>query len=163
MTDLDDSQVDDIDLAVVAYREDGAWVLEELPDDALADLESLADELGDYPTPALAMLTVAEDFALLVRGAVRPRLVLSDVSAAVDWELARAAAVHLGVDVEEDEEPVAAGDMALLADVGISADDLVDLLEQDLDPEELVVEIAERLGFEDELEDLLDELDETEE
>lgn len=164
MTDLDEAEVEDIDLAVVAYLDDGVWELDDLPDHSLGDLDALASELSSYPAPALAMITVADDFALLVRDGDGPRLLLSDTAAATDWVLARAAVLLLGVHVDlDEEEPVPAGDLTLLADVGISAGQLADMLADELDPEDFVVEIAGQLGFGDDLEDLLEDLDDDDE
>ena len=74
--------------------------------------------------------------------------------------LARAAVLLLGVQVDlDEEETVPAGDLGLLADVGVSADQLSDLLADELDPEDFVLEVAGQLGFGDDLEDLLEDLD----
>lgn len=163
MTDLDEAEVEDIDLAVVAYLDDGAWELDDLPDHALGDLDALAAELTYYPAPALAMVTVADDFALLVRDGAGPRVLLSDATAATEWVLARAAVLLLGAQVDPDEEdPVPVGDLSLLVDVGVSARQLADLLADEMDPEDFMVELAGQLGFGDDLEDLLEDLDDDE-
>src|SRR4029079_3418862 len=81
MTEVTDAEVGEIDLAVVAYRDEGDWSLSELPDRSLDNVDTIAKELRRYPgeNGALALISVAEDFALLVRaqGALT-RVLLSD-------------------------------------------------------------------------------------
>lgn len=151
MSEVSDAEVGEIDFAVVAYREDGDWSVAELPDRSLDSVDTIAKELRRYPgeNGALALISVAEDFALLVRvqGSL-VRVLLSDVTAATDWSLARSAVVHIGihVDVEDDQAP--AGDLAILADMGLSARDMGALLdEDDLFPEEILSEVADSVGF----------------
>src|SRR3954471_22468563 len=69
MTEVSDAEVGEIDLAVVAYRDEGDWSLSELPDRSLDSVETIAKELRRYPgdNGALALISVAEDFVLLVR------------------------------------------------------------------------------------------------
>jgi putative tRNA adenosine deaminase-associated protein len=152
MSDVTDAEVAAIDLALVAYRDEGAWSLSELPGRALDDVETIARELRRYPgeTGALALLSVDEDFVLLIRaqGAL-VRVLLSDATAATDWTLARSAVDHIGVHVEVDEEEQApAGDLGIVEDMGVTAAEMGALLDDlDLYPDELLGEIAGRLGF----------------
>ena len=162
MSDVTDAEVNDIDLAVVAYQDDGAWNVAELPGRCLDDVESIAKELRRYPgiSGALALLSIDEDFILLIRAeGSRVRVLLSDASAAPDWTLARSAIDHLGVHVEVDEEEQApAGDLGILADLGLSAADMGELLDDlDLYPEDLLAEIASQAGFGDQFDDYVDE------
>lgn len=146
-------EVEEVDVAVLAYRDEGDWVLDELPDDALDSVASIAQELQRYAGEhgALALVSVAEDFALLVRvDGSRVRVLLSDASAATDWTLARSAVDHLGVvvDEEEEDEVAPAGDLGIVADLGLSAAELGELLDDDeLYPEELLSEVADAAGF----------------
>ena len=49
---------------------------------------------------------------------------------------------------EDDEEPVPAGDLGLLWDLGMAADDMGELLDDDeLFPDEALSDIARQLGF----------------
>ena len=160
MSEMTDAEVDKIDLAVVAYRDEGDWQVQELPQRALEDVETIARELRRYPgeNGALAMLAVDEDFVLLVRAlGEQVRVLLSDASAATDWALARSAVRHLGVHVEDDEEQEPAGDLAIVADMGFAAADMGALLDDyDLYPDEVLSEIARRLGFGERFDDLAD-------
>ncbi len=159
MTELDSAELDDVDFAVVAYLLDDEWELDDLPDTALGQVQAVAEELRQYPDPgALAMISVGEDFALLVRREDdQTLLVLSDVSAATEWSLARSAADHLGLEVDDDAEPAAVGSLGLLADVGLPAADLVALIDDEPHPEDLLVSVADELGFGEAFEDLLDD------
>lgn len=162
MSDVTGAEIDAIDVAVVAYRDEGIWNLAELPLHALDDVDAIAHELRRYPgdTGALALLAIDEDFIILVRAqGTLVRVLLSDATAAPDWVLARSAVDHLGVHVEVDEEEQApAGDLAILADLGITAAEMGELLDDyDLDPEDILAEIAEVVGFGDEFDEYLED------
>ena len=68
-------------------------------------------------------------------------MLLSDVTAAAEWELAASAVEFLHLPMPEDEdEPEAAGDLDLLGDLGLHAMDLAALLDdEDLYPDEMLV------------------------
>jgi len=157
-----DAEIDAIDVAVAAYRDEGIWNLAELPLHSLDDVDAIAHELRRYPgdNGALAMLAIDEDFVILVRAqGTLVRVLLSDATAAPEWTLARSVVDHLGVHVEIDEDEEApAGSLDILADLGLSADDMADLLDDlELDPEELLAEIAEAVGFGDEFDEYLED------
>lgn len=146
------TDVDAIDFAIVAYREEGVWQLHEIVDDVLDSVDTLAAALRRFPGDggAIGVVAVDEDFFVLLRVAgARTRVLLSDVTAADEWELARSALEALDLplpDEEDEQEP--AGDLALLADLGLPAMDLGLLLDDfDLYPDEMVSEIARKLGF----------------
>ena len=151
MSEVSDAEVGEIDLAVVAYRDEGDWNLAELPDRSLDSVDTIANELRRYPgeNGALALISVAEDFALLVRAqGSLVRVLLSDASAATDWSLARSAVTHIGIHVDVDDEPAPAGDLGIFSDMGLSARDMGALLdEDDLYPEEILSEVADGVGF----------------
>ena len=145
-------QVEAVDFALAAYREEGVWQLQEIADPMLVDVETLVTALRRLPGDggAVGMLAVDEDFFLLVRVAgPRTRILLSDVTAADEWDLARGAVEMLHLPPpEDDDEPVPAGDLAIVADLGMSAMDMGLLLDDvDLYPDEMLSDIARRLGF----------------
>ena len=161
MSDVTDAEVNEIDLALVAYLDEGAWRVSELPGRALDDVESIARELRRYPgeTGAVAMISIDEDFVLLIRAqGSLVRVLLSDASAATDWALARSAVDHIGIHVDVDEEEQApAGDLGLLADMGFPAADMGELLDdEDLYPDDVLGEIAAQLGFGEQFDELPD-------
>ena len=143
---------DGIDFALAAYREEGIWRLEELVHDVLGDVEALAHALRRFPGDggAVGLVAVDEDFFLIVRVAgATTRILLSDVTAGDEWELAASAIDALGLPTPEDEdEQVPAGDLDLLGDLGMGAMDMGVLLDDfDLYPDEMLSDIARKLGF----------------
>jgi putative tRNA adenosine deaminase-associated protein len=145
-------QIDGIDFAVAAYREEGVWEVVELVHDVLTDVERLAHALRRFPGDggALGLVAVDEDFFVLVR-VTGPtlRILLSDITAADEWELARSAVEMLGLpEPEDDDEQAPAGDLDLLGDLGMVAMDMAVLLDDfDLYPDEMLSDVARRLGF----------------
>ena len=159
MSEITDAEVGEIDLAIVAYLDEGDWNVAELPDRALDTVDTIAKELRRYPgeNGALAMLSVAEDFVLFVRAqGSLVRVLLSDVTASTDWTLARSAINHIGVFVDDEDEQAPAGDLGILADMGMSAKDMGALLDDyDLYPEEILSDVADNVGFGSKLDELL--------
>lgn len=145
-------QTEGIDFALAAYREEGDWQVQEIAHSLLVDVDTLAAALRRFPGDggALGLVGVDEDFFLVVR-VVGPqlRILLSDVTAADEWELALSAVEHLGLPMpEEDDEQAPAGDLDLLADFGMTAMDLGVLLDDvDLYPDEALSDVARRIGF----------------
>jgi putative tRNA adenosine deaminase-associated protein len=145
-------QLDAVDFAVAAYREEGEWQVEELAHDVLSDVETLAHALRRFPGDhgAVGMVAIDEDFFLIARvTGADTRVLLSDVTAADEWELATSAVEFLGLPLDEDDdEPVPAGDLDLLSDLGMAAMDMGVLLDDlELYPDETLSEVARRIGF----------------
>jgi putative tRNA adenosine deaminase-associated protein len=155
-----DTDAEGVDFALVAYREEGVWRLEELDAAAAADLGDLAAQLRRYPGDggSLGLVSVDEDFFLLVRvlGA-QTRLLLSDVTAATDWSLARSVVDQLELpQPDEDEDPEPAGDLDIVADLGLGGLDMGALLDDvELYPDEMLSDIAAQLGFGREYDELV--------
>jgi putative tRNA adenosine deaminase-associated protein len=152
MSDQSEAFAEGIDFAVVAYREEGVWQVEQIAVEKVGDIDALAAELRRWPGDggALGMVSVDEDFFVLVRvTGARTKVLLSDVTAATDWPIARSAVEFLEIplpDDEDDQEP--AGDLGILADLGMSAMDLGALVDDyDLYPDEMLGDIAARIGF----------------
>jgi len=147
-----DVEDDGIDIAVAAFRDAAGWHVEDLTHDHLIDIETLADALRRFPgeNGALGMVAIDEDFFVLVRveGAVT-RVLLSDITAADDWDIASSAVEHLGLpQPEDDDDVVPAGRLDLLSDLGIAPAELGDLLDDDeLYPDEMLSDVARLLGF----------------
>jgi putative tRNA adenosine deaminase-associated protein len=143
-------------IAVVVYREDGAWQSGLLPERVTTDLDGLIQVLRQQPAEngAIGLVNVADEFfvALRVRGD-DVRLMLSDVTAAVAWELARQVVDRLGIDAPVDdaaEDVWPAGDISIFADLGLDEMELGALV-GDLDAyaDEMLLSVADRLGFAD--------------
>jgi len=145
-------QVEAVDFALAAYREDGIWTVEELTDEVIEDVETLSHALRRFPGDggAVGLVAVDEDFFVIVRvSGATTRVLLSDITAADEWELAGSAIDFLGLPPPEDEDPqVPAGDLDLLGDLGMHAMDMGVLLDDvDLYPDEMLSDVARRLGF----------------
>ena len=145
-------QQDGVDFALAAYREEGVWQVEELARDVLADVDTLAHALRRIPGDggAVGMVAVDEDFFVMVRVAgASTRVLLSDVTAADEWEIAASVVEFLGLPLpEDDDEQVPAGDLDLVGDLGMHAMDMAVLLDDfDLYPDEMLSDVARRLGF----------------
>jgi putative tRNA adenosine deaminase-associated protein len=145
-------QIEGVDFAVAAYREEGAWLVVELVHDVLTDVDRLAHALRRFPGDggALGMVAVDEDFFVMVRvTGPTVRVLLSDITAADEWELARSAVELLGLpEPEDDDEQAPAGDLDLVGDLGMGAMDMAVMLDDlDLYPDEMLSDVARRLGF----------------
>jgi putative tRNA adenosine deaminase-associated protein len=143
-------------IAVVVYREDGAWQSGVLPERVGGDLDGLIQVLRQQPAEngAIGLVNVADEFfvALRVRGD-EVRMMLSDVTAAVAWDLARQVVERLGIEAPRDDDlddVWPAGDVGIFADLGLDEMELGALL-SDLDAyaDEMLVSVAGRLGFAD--------------
>jgi len=148
----DTDLVEGVDFAMVVYREENVWRLEEIDDEKLGDLYTLTTELRRWPGDfgSLGLVSIDEDFFLLVRVAGgSTRLLLSDVTAATEWPLAREVLEDLEIPVPDDEdEQEPAGDLGIVADLGLPAMDMGALLDDyDLYPDEILGDIAHKLGF----------------
>lgn len=151
----------DLDFAVAAYIEDGHWTVTPLVLRGEPDLSALVSALRRYPGEAgvLGMVSVDEDFFVMVRvSGGRARLLISDVTAATEWPLARQVVDELDIPlVDDDDEVVPAGDLTIVADLGMTAMDLGALCDDvDLLPEEMLEEIAETLGFGNQFHDAIE-------
>jgi putative tRNA adenosine deaminase-associated protein len=143
-------------VAIVVYREDGVWQSGVLPEAVTDDLDGLIAVARQQPAEngAIALVNVADEFfvAVRVRGD-EVRLLLSDVTAAVAWDLARQVVARLGLGApgEDDLEDVwPAGDLSIFADLGLDEMELGAVL-ADIDAyaDEMLLAIASRLGFAD--------------
>jgi putative tRNA adenosine deaminase-associated protein len=153
------------DFAVVVFREESRWEAELLPSALTEDLDGMIHAVRQIPGlgGTIGLAAVGDDFFVAVRILGDEELVfLSDVTASVEWPLARQVLEYLDIDVPEDEDldqvlPV--GDMSIFADLGIDEMEL-GAISGDLDqyPDEMLLSIAEKLGFGIPLERALDSL-----
>jgi putative tRNA adenosine deaminase-associated protein len=83
-----------------------------------------------------------------VRGDDEPSLLLSDGSAAGDWDLAKSVLDRIDPDGDPPTGVVPVGDLGLFGDLGLDSADLGEIL-GDLDAyaDEMLSAIAQRLGF----------------
>jgi putative tRNA adenosine deaminase-associated protein len=149
--------------AVAAIREEGRWRCTALDNEALVDLDSAISSLRALRSQGavLGLLAVDDCFFVLLRpipGGVS--LMLSDAVAALDYDVAADVLDLLRVDLPPedagDDEPWPEGDMGILADFGLPADELEVLAgELELYPDEQLTAIGRRCGFDDALAALL--------
>jgi len=150
----------DVDFAIAAYRDDGAWQLAELHASLAEDIDDLLTALKRFPSDVgvLAFVSVNDEFFVIARAmGSHVQLLLSDVTAVTDWPLANGVADILDVpDPEEDDDPQPAGNLDIVSDLGMRAIELGVLCDDpDLYPDEVLSDIARRLGFGDDFEALV--------
>jgi putative tRNA adenosine deaminase-associated protein len=143
------------DFSVIVYREDEAWEVELLPAALTENLEGLLHALRQQPSigGTIGLAAVGDDFFVALRivgGQVS--VFLSDLTASVDWPLARQVLEYLDIPVPDDEDDLdqvlPAGDLSIFADLGIDEMELGALSGNlDLFPDEVLETIARRLGF----------------
>ena len=150
--------------AVAVVREDGKWRCSALDASALNDLDRAITELRRLRSTGavFGMLAVDDEFFVVVRptpGGVS--LLLSDAAAALDYDIAADVLDLLRVEPpdEDDEEVWPEGDLGILADLGLPDDEMqVITSEVDYYPDEQLRMIAQRCGFEEQLDELLDRI-----
>jgi putative tRNA adenosine deaminase-associated protein len=150
--------------AVAAIREDGRWRCTRLTPEALLDLDTAITELRELRSTGavLGLLDVDDEFFVLLRptpGGVS--LMVSDAVAALDYDVAADVLDLLRIDLPPDDEaldePWPEGDLAILADLGLPADELEVLAgEIELYPDEQLAAISRRCGFADALAEVVD-------
>jgi putative tRNA adenosine deaminase-associated protein len=145
---------DEVDFAVAAYRDEGEWQVVKLNPTLGEDVEELSHALTRFPSDVgvLGLVSMNDDFfVILRRSGSQVRAMLSDVTAVTDWPLASGVADLLDLpDPDDDDEPQPAGDLELLSDLGMPALELGVLCDDDeLYPEDILRDVAARLGFGD--------------
>lgn len=140
--------IEDVDFVVALWREEGRWIAVPLPPHAADSLESLTHALRQQPGEGgvIGMLSLDRDVAMILRvNGDHTRLAISDIGAADDFDLA--ADVAEAIDSLDDESVGVAGDVSLLADLGVAPDHLEMLLDDvELYPDEVLQAVADRLG-----------------
>ncbi len=151
--------------AVVAYREEGRWQVGVLPEALTGDLDGLVAAVRQQPgeNGAFALVDVADEFFVVVRVQMgRLRLLLSDVTAAVAWDLAAQVLDELDLDVpgEDDLEDIwPVGDLGIFSDLGLDEMELGAILaDDDAYADEMLSALARRLGFADAYERVVEAL-----
>ncbi len=142
--------------AVAAFRDGAQWRVEALPPTVLDDLSVLLSALRSQPPEGgpFVIACVEDEFFVIARQEGRRiALLLSDLTAAVEFPLAEQTMTKLGEDPPADDEldemwPV--GDLELFTDLDVSEDEMEDILD-DLDalPDEMLTSIAELLGIDE--------------
>ena len=161
---------DDVDgFAIAVVREDGKWTLTAMDRSALAELREAENRLRGLRSAGavFGLLDVDDEFFIVVRPSPSgTKLLISDATAAIDYDIAADVLDVLNVeipDIDPDEiddvEPWEEGDLAILADLGLP-DSVMSIIvgDTDLYADEQIGMIAARLGFADELSKTLEKL-----
>jgi putative tRNA adenosine deaminase-associated protein len=145
--------------AVVVYREDDGWEAGMLPARLMGDLDGLVAAVRQQPGTAIGFVDVADEFLVALRAKAdgEVSLLLSDGSAAGDWDLAASVLGRVDPAAQPPEDVVPIGDLDLFGDLGLDASELGEIL-GDLDAyaDEMLASIAGRLGFASALDRALD-------
>ncbi|HZZ96074.1 MAG TPA: tRNA adenosine deaminase-associated protein [Jatrophihabitantaceae bacterium] len=140
--------------AVAAFRDGGVWRAEPLPPAVLDDLGILLQALRSQPPEGgpFVIACVDEEFFLVARqDGPRISLLLSDLTASVEYPLAEQALARLGEEPPDDDEldevwPV--GDLDLFSDLNVAEEEMERILDDiDAYPDEMLDSIVERLGL----------------
>src|SRR6476620_3377244 len=147
---------------VAVVREDGKWRCGPMRAASLNSLTAAETELREIRSAGavFGLLDVDDEFFVVLRPAPSgTRLLLSDATAAIDYDIAADVLEALNVevpDIDPDElddiDPWEEGDLSLLSDLGLPEPVLAVITsETDLYPDEQLGMIAQRLGFTTEL------------
>ena len=151
--------------AVLVFRQEQQWQLGVLPEAVTGDLAAIIAAVRQQPgeNGAFALVDVADEFFVVVRVQMgRVRLLLSDVTAAVAWDLAVQVLEHLDLDVPGDDDledvwPV--GDLGVFDDLGLDEMEMGAILsDTDAYADEMLSALARRLGFSEPFERVVDAL-----
>ena len=140
--------------AVAAFRDAGVWRCEALPPAMMDDLGVLLSALRGQPPEGgpFVIASVEDEFFLVARShGGRIDLLLSDLTAAVEFSLAAQVLERLGEDPPEEDEldevwPI--GELDLFADLDLGEDEMETILD-DLDayPDEMLETVIDRIGL----------------
>lgn len=144
---------------VAVVREEGKWACTAMRSAALSSLSVAETELRELRSAGavFGLINIDDDFFIIVRPApAGTRLLLSDATAALDYDIAAEALEKLDAEIDdeelEDSDPFEEGDVELLADLGLHGDVLgVILSDPELYADEQLTRIAGEMGFGDEL------------
>ena len=151
---------------VAVVREDGAWRCTAMRRDALTSLVAAETALRELRSAGavFGLLNIDDDFFVVVRPApAGTRLLLSDATAALEYDIAEEVLRKLDAEIDDDEledsDPFEEGDVGLLSDIGLPGDVLgVILSDTELYADEQLTRIAQEMGFDDEFAAVLDKL-----
>jgi len=142
-----------IDTVVAAWREEGQWNAVALPGHAADSIENFLHALRQFPGEGgvMGIVLVRNEFFMIVRvQGSHVRALVSDSMAVVEWSIveeALEAADVPWIEVELTEfEPL--GDLSIVADLGLKADDLVMLCtDEEMYPDEQLRSVADHIGL----------------
>ena len=148
------TEVSSSDFCIALTREDEVWEAEALPVAVIESLDSVIGALKQLPSigGVIGLVAIGDDFFVIVRVTrSHVSLFVSDLTASVDWPLAAEVLEYLDIEVPYDEDldqVLPAGDLSILADLGVDEMELCALSgDLDLFPDEVLASLARRVGF----------------
>jgi putative tRNA adenosine deaminase-associated protein len=136
--------------ALVVFRQDGAWQVAQLPPRMAEDLDAVVAAVRGQAPGAFALVDVADEFFVAVRlVGGEERYLLSDAGASLDWDLAAQVMDRLDLDVPNDDE---SQDLWPVGELGAILGD------EEAYADEMLSSLAQRLGFADAFEQVVDAL-----
>ena len=139
-----------VDFGCIAWHEDGRWDATGL--NTTRDIGLIIDALKSQQTNggALALIAIEDEFVIIARAlGDQMQMMISDVTYALDYEVAAELVEVLDLEFPQDEdESQPGGDIDLLSDLGLGEMELLSILDDsELYPDEQLEAIANRLGF----------------
>jgi putative tRNA adenosine deaminase-associated protein len=147
-------RIEDLDYSAILWREEGIWNAIKVPARQAIVLDDLLDLCRQYPGEGgvYAAVGVSGEFFILLRSDPRKtEALISDGFALLDWDIAEDAADLIDLQWQEEdlEEYEAVGDLNILANFGLKAEDLSMICENpDLEPDQQISEVFKRIGAE---------------
>lgn len=145
---------DEFVMGVTVFRDEGRWEAAVLPRRLASHLDPVVAALRQQPGEggAIGLVNVADEFFVALR--VRPddvSILVSDVTAAAAWDLAREVVTRLDIPIPDDddmEDVLPGGDLSIFADLGLEEMELGAILaDTESYADEMLLAIASRLGF----------------
>lgn len=141
--------------AMAVVREEGRWQCAPMSPAALTSLGAAETELRELRSAGavFGLLDIDDEFFVIVRPSpAGTRMLLSDATAALDYDIADEVLERLDADIDpedlEEAAPFAEGDLAMLADLGLPEAVLAVILDEaDLFADEQLGRIAREMGF----------------
>jgi putative tRNA adenosine deaminase-associated protein len=139
-----------VDFGCIAWHEDGRWDASLL--NSTRDIGLIIEALKSQQTNggAIALIAIEDEFVIIARVlGDQMRMMISDITYALDYEVAAELVEVLDLEFpEEEDESQPGGDIDLLSDLGVGEMELLAILDDtELYPDEQLEAIANRLGF----------------
>jgi putative tRNA adenosine deaminase-associated protein len=139
-----------VDFGCISWHEDGRWDASLL--NSTRDIGLIIDALKSQQTNggAIALVAIEDEFVIIARVlGDQMRMMISDITYALDYEVAAELVEVLDLEFpEEEDESQPGGDIDLLSDLGVGEMELLAILDDtELYPDEQLEAIANRLGF----------------
>jgi len=148
-----------VDFGCIAWHEDGRWSATNLA--SARDIGAIIDALKAQQTNggAIALIAIEDEFVIIARAlGDQMQMMISDITYALDYEVAAELVEVLDLEFpEEEDESQPGGDLDLLNDLGVSEMELLTILDDsELYPDEQLEAIANRLGFGDQFNQVIE-------